>query len=554
MGPVRSDSPYINHTGQNTFRIQDIPIDILRKTILTSRPKSKSTSISKSKSKPKRKRHAGRTLKMTQDTPAQAQPVDAAFSPAPRRLSMLEVLPVEVIEQIFLHSLNVNLPRASHVVAAALSSERIYRLLILLAFWEDPVIYQKYPANHPGSSKNGSAAIRDVFKPVEYNMLCMRDRSILQALVFSCRWCTMDRILKQVPTMLNLTIQRQWLDEGVQMEADERVDLERFMKRKQDTKLSFNGSGPLTTQFAELMCLSWEEVTEMSKATDRGTHRYKLDITPMADVQITHITGKIVMNWPALNLCCPPKKMLRGRKSGFTQEDVAFLEMLRITSSNYKRVNAPSTPCTTSMVDRTALHEGVTNAIETQNYNALISLLKLDEYVFRWRVANQGKPVFYTIPSKHFEHVVRVGQDKPHLQQAFFEALLRASAESVPHKSAAITQWNVNNNERARKKGGIYNLLTARFSKWLSNFMLNLPEQIGYARENPNNQLFTCGQLKIHDLEGDRFMEEVLEPSHRAALGNWHEESSFRREDHWLVRAGPELPPGFRRTSSSTIA
>ncbi|KAJ5651125.1 uncharacterized protein N7484_004848 [Penicillium longicatenatum] len=549
MGPARSDSPYINQaTGQNTFRIQDIPIDILRKTILTSRPKPKPTSISKSKSKPQRKRYAARPSKITRpDTSAQGQPAEVS-SPAPRRLSMLEVLPVEVIEQIFLHSLNVNLPRASHALAAALSSERIYRLLILLAFWEDPVIFQQYPANHPGSSKNGSPAIRDIFKPVEYVRLNMGERSMLQALVFSCKWCTMDRILKQVPTMLNLTIQRQWLDEGVQMEPGERAELDRFMQRKQDTKLSFSGSGPLTTQFAEQMCVSWEEVMQMSRATNRGAHHYKLDITPMADVQITHTKGKIVLNWPALNLCYPPKKMLRGRKSGFTPEDVAFLEMLRITSSNYKRVNAISTPCTTSMVDRTALHEGVTKAIETQNYNALISLLKLDEYVFRWRVANQGEPVFYTIPSKHFEQVTRVGRDKPHLQQAFFEALLRASAESVPHKSAAITQWIVDNNQRALKKPDIYNLLTARFCKWLSNFMLNLPEQIEYARENPTNQLFTCGQLKVHDLEGDRFFEEVLEPSHRAALGNWQEESSFRLEDHWLVRAGPELPPGFRRS------
>ena len=53
------------------------------------------------------------------------------------KLSILESLPVELIEKIFLYSLNVNLPRASVALTSALSSERIYRALILLAFWDD---------------------------------------------------------------------------------------------------------------------------------------------------------------------------------------------------------------------------------------------------------------------------------------------------------------------------------------------------------------------------------------------------------------------------------
>ena len=52
-------------------------------------------------------------------------------------ISRLESLPVELLEMIFLYSLNVNLPRASLLLARALSRERIYRLLILLAFWDD---------------------------------------------------------------------------------------------------------------------------------------------------------------------------------------------------------------------------------------------------------------------------------------------------------------------------------------------------------------------------------------------------------------------------------
>ena len=54
-----------------------------------------------------------------------------------RKLSALETLPTELLEKIFLYSLNVNYAHASPFLAAAVSSERIYRLLILLAFWDD---------------------------------------------------------------------------------------------------------------------------------------------------------------------------------------------------------------------------------------------------------------------------------------------------------------------------------------------------------------------------------------------------------------------------------
>ena len=51
-------------------------------------------------------------------------------------LSALETLLSELLEKIFLYSITVNFVRASPFLAAAVSSERLYRLLILLAFWD----------------------------------------------------------------------------------------------------------------------------------------------------------------------------------------------------------------------------------------------------------------------------------------------------------------------------------------------------------------------------------------------------------------------------------
>lgn len=49
-------------------------------------------------------------------------------------LSRLESLPVELLQAIFLYTLNINLPLASPYLGLALSSEHLYTKLILLAF------------------------------------------------------------------------------------------------------------------------------------------------------------------------------------------------------------------------------------------------------------------------------------------------------------------------------------------------------------------------------------------------------------------------------------
>ncbi|KAJ6150323.1 hypothetical protein N7471_001522 [Penicillium samsonianum] len=115
----------------------------------------KPASSSHSAAIPKSKRRPGRTFKKpirssssqsSRSSRSRSGPYDRpSNSPrprisrphTPRRISLLEALPVEIIEQIFLHSLNLNFPRASPFLSRALSGEHIYRALILLAFWND---------------------------------------------------------------------------------------------------------------------------------------------------------------------------------------------------------------------------------------------------------------------------------------------------------------------------------------------------------------------------------------------------------------------------------
>lgn len=57
-----------------------------------------------------------------------------------RKMSQLEKLPTELLETIFLHCLNLNMPACSPVIGGKLSSEFIYSKIIIHAFgpiWND---------------------------------------------------------------------------------------------------------------------------------------------------------------------------------------------------------------------------------------------------------------------------------------------------------------------------------------------------------------------------------------------------------------------------------
>ncbi|KAJ5173723.1 uncharacterized protein N7500_001654 [Penicillium coprophilum] len=495
---------------------------------------------------PKSKRRPGRTFKnpirsssarsSRSSRSTRSSPYDRpSNSPRPiisrpltphRMLSILEALPVEIIEQIFLYSLNLNFPRSSPFLSRALSGEHIYRALILLAFWNDSPDYPR------------SKAVERMLVPLDYVPLKLDERARLQETIFKCRWCTMDRVREQIPTMQILTIYRRWINAGIVTKEDEQAAFEKFLARKDDSVRVFHGKGEPMKELASLP----PEFFQMAPHALKGPHEYELNIIPMVTTELQCVDVRLTVNLPALDLCRFPSHLLRGRSNGFLPEDVAFLEMLRITSCNWTPGKSSLSPSTLTKVDRKALNEGIQNAIRHQNFNAMLSLLKIDEFIFRYKAEKHGRGGFYTIPPEHFIAVTRTGRDKPHLNLAFFEALLRASAESLPSWSSEITTWTVDNMELAKKDPSTYNQINGKFARWLSNFLLRLPAQVEYASGFPSGQLFCCGQLDTLDIEGQRFVDEVLKPS-REPLGNWLMESSFRTEDYWVKKFGPPLPP-----------
>ncbi|EAW08747.1 uncharacterized protein ACLA_096810 [Aspergillus clavatus NRRL 1] len=109
----------------------------------------------------------------------------AQEAPRVRALSLLESLPVEIQQKIFLHCLEINLPRSSIHLARALSSPILYTWLIRLAF-----------SSSNESSKNGIFTPDFLPPPLDFFALSVEERRELQRTILNCRWCTLELMRK----------------------------------------------------------------------------------------------------------------------------------------------------------------------------------------------------------------------------------------------------------------------------------------------------------------------------------------------------------------------
>ena len=416
-------------------------------------------------------------------------------------LSNLECLPVELIEKIFLYSLNVNLPRCSPSLQAALSSERVYRVLILLAFWRDPLGQGQGQGNGTGK---GNETVARILRPLDYVPLDEEERRVLQSTVLRCRWCTFPRVLGQLPDLMQLAIQRYWTDAGIHMDWEQQENLSRFLAREEDaaqnqeTTRSFHGSG-----------------------TGHETNHYTLSITPLLSITITNLETEHQTTHPLLSLREFPNKLLRGDPNHF-----AFLETLRVAGGfNREEQQCMLEANKNVSLSRLVLHEGIHNALVRDNSQALICLLKIDEYFARCEIAatttateNTSSGIPYTIPSEHFSTAIR-SHSSTQTQSSLFHHLLRANAESVPPDDAEITQWAMDRGDDV-------------FGHWLLDLMLRLPRQVEAARANPRDEgLFYMGRGNGNVEMGRKYLSEVLGVEE---LGGWMGETGVDFGELWF--------------------
>lgn len=133
-----------------------------------------------------------------------------------KRLSRLESLPLELIEKIFLEAREVNFARASLRIARWMSREKVYKIFLLQAYWNDPQDCIRDPYLHWNSAYQDVSlpkynyADREIvahtFGAIRYQPLRLMEQERLQRLVASCCWFNLSRFKKVLPLLLTLTL------------------------------------------------------------------------------------------------------------------------------------------------------------------------------------------------------------------------------------------------------------------------------------------------------------------------------------------------------------
>ncbi|KAK2788643.1 hypothetical protein FQN52_006588 [Onygenales sp. PD_12] len=401
--------------------------------------------------------------------PAKAQPAsewraELPASLANRASGRLDTLPTEILEQIFLYCLSTNLARASYSLAAALSSERIYRLLILLSFWHDP--------NQTGGGWESSLE-----RPFGYEPLCLEDRLALQYEISDFRWFTVDRIKKHVPELFRLCIRGNWLNlTDLIIDPADREHLSKLDVHN----LPEEGNLKFTAKHADSISL------------------FSLRIWPQYQIEIQggRFVGPVFAR--PVSVLTIPDKFLEGNP--WTDKKLDDLECIRkFCGCLFEKDVIPTVSTAKALAGiRGAIHEG--------NIRALRVLLEIHEYFSRRRTLKWYQKIAYKLPSDLF--TAAICADGGHEMRAeMFKLLLRASAESIPANDPAVLGWAKEAKSRDDK-----------FGQWLLDFIDQLQESADGTIGGVDG-LFLYGRLnKSHKLSG-RLLEDCDYPSWGVEVG-----------------------------------
>lgn len=423
--------------------------------------------------------------------------------------SALESLPADIIEQILLYSLNANLPRASPYLAAAVSNERVYRLLILLAFWDNDECYDDIYNDDEPEKKNG---LRDapkrfqdlgpypypsrrnrmysipwILRPLGYDYVPLTpdERGELQSIILQCRWCTEERIRRQFPDLARLIIARLCLNAGYEFEREEGLDLEDLIQSEDREPFGF---------------FATREPENRRKKRKRDKHP-DCEITVHMGRSIDMSLGKygreaqVSLYFSLVGVKEIPPSLLRadishnGRlvRGRFTDAHVAFFNTLYLSGMR------------AGSYSQDAMKKGIDIALLTVNPRALSILLKIRCFMIDARNHQLRYPI---IPSDHFRTAAQVymnNKGKPFEDYALlcFCLLLTIDAESLPHDDPVIKEF-------ATVAGGA-------FGKWLLDLItFYLPSHKWRMKHFGQTELFSFGFPATEKKMGSRYYDEVM--------------------------------------------
>ena len=117
-------------------------------------------------------------------------------------MSLLEKLPTELLERVFLYCLNLELPKSSPVISGKLSSQKMYNETIMAAFgptwerWHGRQRSRLLKSDDAGPGDPGQDPILQVMKSYLYLFLFSSMLMKVQSAILRCRWTSLPILLK----------------------------------------------------------------------------------------------------------------------------------------------------------------------------------------------------------------------------------------------------------------------------------------------------------------------------------------------------------------------
>lgn len=380
-----------------------------------------------------------------------------------RTLSAFERLPNEIIQHIFFDSLETNLALTSRTLNEDLTSEPVFRSLILLAF---------FPSNY---WDNDDWVETSHFLPARYRHLETIERLELQRTILGFRWCSLTRIRRCLPILSRLAISCQMQDEKpspwtIPKPLQENADIPNLPNLDDRQALRERYSALKTSSLYEAIRPKWGRPLADQTGPD-GTLPFFHVPNDSFRGFFSKENGRFRQVLGAMTI---PDKALRG--APWTEEKLALLQLLRQGLRFAGTLQNHHTGWIVS-VSVTALFDGMASAIKEQHRSALLSLLDLycglrDE-VFLDRTGNI--PITYAVdmmsaarrehskdklplPSRLFHLAVELGDSSA----SFLALLIRANVESIPQDDQVLTAWALRQDATGTR---------SKLGAWLLNYM-----------------------------------------------------------------------------------
>lgn len=415
---------------------------------------------------------------------------------APRQInrSGLLSLPSELIEKIFLYSLEINFPRSSLHVARAVSRERIYKVLFLLAFWEGPTSSVNHGAvttesrtrmdlpphgssidEHIPKIKGLARLLSNTFSPICYVPLSVPEKRTLQSQLLPCRWCTLDRMKTYMPDIFLLSI-KMW---GV-VNAGLGVDYPGLDENRPPLQGLFTKTyddWDLTCKIPEghdrlhSFCIRPSKITMRIHTVESIEFISASPITVLTipEILLRRKYHNSANSWSDDRLSLLERLLLHGRLSG----DAGIAKPTDFISSGAKQ-GAPVW----------AIDDGIRTAIVDRNIRLLRIFLYLLEHDLFPSTSNPiiSGEYFITAARQCRQSLYDQGKGvtcNSELDLEILKMLVRSSTESIPYDDPEITAWAT----EAKERGD-------RFAGWLLNVMAELPV---WLRKENRSKLFLRG-------------------------------------------------------------